>query len=158
MEKIKKMFALEGATDSGLKSAIESMSNRKQILVQLLKTGHSRKECAEILDRSESMIWIMVQEIQRDLHSPYWIRKMGLATTPLNDHSSVDELGLSKPARTKMRQAHAWHIEDVKLLIESGQFQNLRRFRKVDQAEVLKKLAEYEKRDDKVENYVVSLD
>ena len=81
------MFALEGATDSGLKSAIESMSDRKQILVQLLKTGHSRKECAEILDRSESMIWIMVQEIQRDLHSPYWIRKMGLATTPLNDHS-----------------------------------------------------------------------
>ena len=106
------------------------MSDRKQILIQLLKKGHSRKECAEILDRSESMIWIMIQEIQRDLHSPYWIRKMGLATTPLNDYSSIDELGLSKPARNKMRQAQAWHIGEVKELIENGQFQNLRRFRK----------------------------
>lgn len=158
MEKIKEMFALEGATDSGLKDAIESMSDRKQILIQLLKTEHSRKECAEILDRSESMVWIMIQEIQRDLHSPYWIRKMGLATTPLNDHSSIDELGLSKPARDKMRQAQAWHIGEVKTLIENGEFQNLRRFRKKDQAEVLKKLAEYEARDDKVENYVASLD
>ena len=83
---------------------------------------------------------------------------MGLATTPLNDHSSIDELGLSKPARTKMCQAHAWYIEDIKLLIENGQFQNLRRFRKADQAEILQKLAEYEVRDNKVENYVVSLD
>ena len=36
MEEIKTMFALEGATDSGLKFAIESMSDRKQILIQLL--------------------------------------------------------------------------------------------------------------------------
>ena len=157
MEEIKTMFALEGATDSGLKFAIESMSDRKQILIQLLKVGHSRKECAEILGRSESMIWIMIQEIQRDLHSPYWVRKMGLATTPLNDSSSIDELGLSKPARTKMRQAGAWHIAEVKELVEDGRFQNLRRFRKADQAEILQKLAEYEARDDKVENYVVSL-
>ena len=109
------------------------------------------------MGRSESMIWIMIQEIQRDLHSPYWVRKMGLATTPLNDSSSIDELGLSKPARTKMRQAGAWHIAEVKELVEDGRFQNLRRFRKADQAEILQKLAEYEARDDKVENYVVSL-
>ena len=56
-----------------------------------------------------------------------------------------------------MCQAQTWHIGDVKMLIESGQFQNLRRFRKVDQAEILQKLAEYEARDDKVENYVASL-
>lgn len=158
MDRLKELFGIQGATDSGLKEALETLSLRHQELAYLLNEGYSNKECAIDLECPQSLILYRWRSINWTLHNPYWLRKMGLATTPLNDHASFEELGLSRRVQTAIGRAGVREIADVKELAKNGRLCGLRQIGCKGQAEVLEKLAEYEKRDDKVENHVVSLD
>lgn len=156
MERLKELFGIQGATDSGLKEALETLSLRHRELAYLLNEGYSNKECAIDLECPQSLILYRWRSINWTLHNPYWLRKMGLATTPLNDHASFEELGLSRRVQTAIGRAGIRTIEDVKKLAKNGRLCRLRQLGRKGEAEVLKKLEEYEVRDDKVD--VVSLD
>ena len=158
MERLKELFGIQGATDSGLKEALETLSLRHQELAYLLNEGYSNKECAIDLECPQSLILYRWRSINWTLHNPYWLRKMGLATTPLNDHASFEELGLSRRVQTAVGRAGVREIADIKKLVKNGKLYRIRQLGIKGQAEILAKLAEYEKRDDKVENHVVSLD
>lgn len=158
MDRLKELFGIQGASDSGLEEVLGTLSLRQQELADLLNRGYSIEECVIVLECCQSLIQFRWQSINRTLHNPYWLRKMGLATTPLNDYASFEELGLSKRVRSALSRTGVREIADVKELAKNGRLCRLRQIGCKGQAEVLEKLAEYEKRDDKVENHVVSLD